>query len=108
MSRLVWPSRCKIGRLHPVVGGVPFGFLRRWTVRVLAPLTAVILSAPSGVWAQAATAAAADPAPAGITLQGSPGAGRQAPARGGALAGRPSVAAVRAAQPPSVDGRLDD
>jgi hypothetical protein len=53
-----------------------------------------------------AQAGAPNAAAGGVTLQGEP-----APGRGGVqrrVAGGPSVTAVRAAQPPAVDGRLDD
>jgi hypothetical protein len=59
-----------------------------------------------------ADASAQTPAAGALTFQGTPGApGAQATPvapRAGAIGGRPTLTAVRAAEPPTIDGRLDD
>ena len=71
--------------------------------------------APESARAQnGAPATPAAPAPGNerpLTLQGpgpGQGGGERGATRPGAIGGRPTLTAVRATQPPTVDGRLDD
>src|SRR5438093_8207801 len=83
--------------------------VRVWSLAFLAVFS--WLAAPSAQSPQAATPDAAKAGGDGpLTLQGQngrPGGGRGAGPRAGA-GGRPSLTVVRAAQPPTIDGRLDD
>ncbi len=81
---------------------------------LVAALVTAVGSFGQAAWAQQPPAApdSAKPGAAGpLTLQGPdgrPGGGRGAGPRAGATGGRPSLTAMRAAQAPSIDGRLDD
>ena len=82
-------------------------------VHVVALMAVVTCVTPVSAQApRAATPDAAKPAVDGpLTLQGPsgrPGGGRGAGPRAGASGARPTVTAVRAAQAPTIDGRLDD
>ena len=69
---------------------------------VVALIAACTALAPASLHAQSA-------APDTLTLQGAQGRGRGAgPRAGAASTGRPTLTAVRAAMPPTIDGRLDD
>jgi hypothetical protein len=81
----------------------------KFVIRLLAvPFRAAILLAAIS-WLSSSPAFAQEAASGVVTLPDSGGAAQTGPTvSAGVLSGRPSVAAVRAAEPPRIDGRLDD